>query len=96
MVVQVKNFPLQIAIDGPVGAGKSTVAIALAQKLKCLYIDTGAMYRSVALGVAAHALHLTPHQFKFWLEHCITNPHPSAAAQVIDAWNNEDKVSGGG
>ncbi len=38
-----------IAIDGPAGAGKSTVAKQLAQKLGYLYIDTGAMYRAVAL-----------------------------------------------
>ena len=38
----------QIAIDGPAGAGKSTVAKAVAQKLGYLYIDTGAMYRAVA------------------------------------------------
>ena len=37
-----------IAIDGPAGAGKSTVAKALAKKLGYLYIDTGAMYRAVA------------------------------------------------
>jgi len=37
-----------IAIDGPVGAGKSTVARALARRLGYRYVDTGAMYRSVA------------------------------------------------
>lgn len=37
-----------IAIDGPVGAGKSTVARAAAQRLGYRYVDTGAMYRSVA------------------------------------------------
>lgn len=37
-----------IAIDGPAGAGKSTVAKALARRLNYLYIDTGAMYRAVA------------------------------------------------
>jgi cytidylate kinase len=36
-----------IAIDGPAGAGKSTVAKAVARKLNYLYIDTGAMYRAV-------------------------------------------------
>ncbi|MCL6636131.1 MAG: (d)CMP kinase [Peptococcaceae bacterium] len=38
-----------IAIDGPAGAGKSTVARMVAQELGFLYIDTGAMYRAVAL-----------------------------------------------
>ena len=39
----------QIAIDGPAGAGKSTVARQVAAKMDYLYIDTGAMYRAVAL-----------------------------------------------
>ena len=38
---------MKIAIDGPAGAGKSTLAKALAQKLGFIYIDTGAMYRAV-------------------------------------------------
>jgi cytidylate kinase len=38
-----------IAIDGPVGAGKTTVARAVAARLGLRYLDTGAMYRSVAL-----------------------------------------------
>lgn len=37
-----------IAIDGPAGAGKSTIAKLLAKKLNFLYIDTGAMYRALA------------------------------------------------
>src|SRR3712207_1619935 len=39
-----------IAIDGPAGAGKSTVARAVAQALGFTYLDSGAMYRCVALG----------------------------------------------
>lgn len=38
-----------VAIDGPAGAGKSSVAKALAQRLRFTYLDTGAMYRCVAL-----------------------------------------------
>lgn len=38
-----------IAIDGPAGAGKSTVAKALAKELGFIYVDTGAMYRAMAL-----------------------------------------------
>ena len=38
-----------IAIDGPAGAGKSTVAKALAKRLNAQYLDTGAMYRTVGL-----------------------------------------------
>jgi CMP/dCMP kinase len=40
-----------IAIDGPAGAGKSTVARAVADRLAFTYLDTGAMYRCVALAV---------------------------------------------
>ncbi len=39
----------QIAIDGPAGAGKSTIAKAIARKLSYIYVDTGAMYRAMAL-----------------------------------------------
>ena len=42
---------IQIAIDGPGGAGKSTVAKALAAKLGIVYVDTGALYRTVGLYV---------------------------------------------
>lgn len=40
-----------IAIDGPAGAGKTTVARAIAEKLGWSYVDTGAMYRAVAVAV---------------------------------------------
>jgi len=43
-----KRFPV-IAIDGPAGAGKTTVAKLLAERLGITYINTGAMYRAVAL-----------------------------------------------
>jgi len=44
-----KNSRLIIAIDGPAGAGKSTVASQLASRLRIPYLDTGAMYRAVGL-----------------------------------------------
>ena len=40
---------LNIAIEGPAGAGKSTIAKQLAKELSFIYVDTGAMYRSMAL-----------------------------------------------
>lgn len=39
----------QIAIDGPAGAGKSTIAKEVARRLGFMYVDTGAMYRTIAL-----------------------------------------------
>ena len=40
---------IQIAIDGPAGAGKSTIAKLIAERLNILYLDTGAMYRAFSL-----------------------------------------------
>ncbi len=45
------NKPLVIAIDGPAGAGKSTVARMLAERLGLAYVDSGATYRAAALKV---------------------------------------------
>ena len=43
------NFMIRIAIDGPGGAGKSSVAKAIAKELGIIYVDTGALYRTIAL-----------------------------------------------
>lgn len=48
-----------IAIDGPAGAGKSTIAKEIAKKLSWIYIDTGAMYRAVALCAINKGIDLT-------------------------------------
>lgn len=58
-----------IAIDGPAGAGKTTVARALADRLGWTYVDTGAMYRAVALAV---------------LEANVDPADPSAVTQVAE------------
>jgi len=42
-------MPMNIAIDGPVGAGKSSIADAVAKRLNILHLDTGAMYRAFGL-----------------------------------------------
>lgn len=47
---------IQIAIDGPAGAGKSTIAKKLAQRLNISYIDTGAMYRALTYKVLAKGI----------------------------------------
>lgn len=43
-----KDMSYNVAIDGPAGAGKSTIAKAVAEKMKLIYVDTGAMYRAMA------------------------------------------------
>lgn len=48
-----------IALDGPAGSGKSTTAKLVAQKLGLMYLDTGAMYRAVALKVYRSGTELT-------------------------------------
>ena len=40
---------INIAIDGPAGAGKSSISKAVAKKMSIIYVDTGAMYRACAL-----------------------------------------------
>ena len=47
-----------IAIDGPSGAGKGTVARAVARELACRHVDTGAMYRAVAWKASGHGISL--------------------------------------
>ena len=48
-----------VTIDGPAGSGKSTAAIALADRLGFEYLDTGAMYRAVALALSRRGVDLT-------------------------------------
>jgi cytidylate kinase len=55
-------MPLNIAIDGPVGAGKSSIAEDVALRLGILHLDTGAMYRAV--GYAALMRHISPEDEK--------------------------------
>ena len=59
-----------ITIDGPAGAGKSTVSKLLAQKLGYIYLDTGAMYRAVAL-LAKNSDHSDPLDEKILEEICL-------------------------
>lgn len=54
----------KIAIDGPAGAGKSTIAKAISKKLGINYLDTGAMYRSVAYYFIKNGLDLNEESIK--------------------------------
>ena len=48
--------PLIVAIDGPAGAGKSTVSKLLARRLGLSFVDTGALYRTVALSARRQSI----------------------------------------
>ncbi len=47
---------MNIAIDGPAGAGKSTIAKKVAKEMDFIYVDTGAMYRAMALYILQHGI----------------------------------------
>lgn len=49
---------LTIAIDGPAGAGKSSIAKEIAKKIGCIYIDTGAMYRAIGVTILKRGIDL--------------------------------------
>ena len=51
-----------IAIDGPAGAGKSTIAKLVAAKLGFIYVDTGALYRAVGLSAMEYKIDLKDSQ----------------------------------
>lgn len=61
---------VSIAVDGPAGSGKSTVAKAVAEKLNITYLDTGAMYRMVTLDVIRNNVDLNDlNQVQALLDH---------------------------
>ncbi len=58
---------MKIAIDGPSGAGKSSLAKAIAKRLSIIYVDTGALYRSIGLYMKDHGI----------------DPHDEAAVSAV-------------
>ncbi len=54
--------PIQIAIDGPAAAGKSTIAKIVAEKLDYIYIDTGAMYRAITMKALSEGINMASNE----------------------------------
>jgi CMP/dCMP kinase len=85
---------LQIAIDGPVGSGKSSIASQLAKRLNITYLYTGAMYRAFALWCRQHAVRIKetkevlPLLQTFSIQMRPALPNSSRSCQVI--LNGED------
>ncbi len=57
--MECKMDKISIAIDGPAGSGKSTVAKCVAKKMGITYLDTGAMYRAVTYAVISNNIAFT-------------------------------------
>jgi cytidylate kinase len=62
MLSKKSKLPQTIAIDGPAGAGKSTIGRLLAERLRYVFLDTGAMYRAVALAALRRGISTTNEQ----------------------------------
>lgn len=98
-----------IAIDGPAGAGKSTIARTLAAKLGFVYVDTGAMYRAIALyllrkeidgndegavNAACDEIHITI-EYKDGVQYVVLNgENVSGLIRTEEAGNMASAVSG--
>ena len=54
---------MKVAIDGPAGAGKSSIAKAVSKKLGFVYIDTGAMYRAVGVYAIENGIEIKAENF---------------------------------
>ncbi|EKK20170.1 Cytidylate kinase [Fructilactobacillus florum 8D] len=83
---------LQVAIDGPASAGKSTVAKIVAHKFNYIYVDTGAMYRALTLAALDQRLELTNEDQLIELLRQITiSFQPASAGQRV--FINETEVT---
>jgi cytidylate kinase len=75
---------ISIAIDGPAAAGKSTVAKIVAENLSYIYIDTGAMYRSLTYKAILHQVNLeNEFELNDLLEHTVIELLPEKGGQII-------------
>jgi len=85
---------LNIAIDGPAGSGKSTVARELARKLQYIYVDTGAMYRAITYLALKSAVDLDDDAALIAFVQGITFSLVRYLKDgTIDLWSNGENVS---
>lgn len=83
---------INVAIDGPAGAGKSSISKAVAAKLGCIYVDTGAMYRACALYAIEKGIKITEEALKPHLDDIKISIEYNADGQRI-ILNGEDVSS---
>lgn len=81
---------MNIAIDGPAGAGKSTVAKLVAKQLGYLYIDTGSMYRALAWAAFAHQVPIDDEKavYELLMKNRITLQRDGETQRIF--WNDQD------
>ncbi len=83
---------IKVAIDGPAGAGKSSVAKMTAEKLGYVYVDTGAMYRAITWYILDLNLTFNDHQgIQSLLDHIDLTLKPTEAGQEV--WINGQNVT---
>nr|WP_099458676.1 (d)CMP kinase [Paenibacillus crassostreae] len=86
------NNRINIAIDGPAGAGKSTVARLVANQLSYIYVDTGAMYRAVTWFLTKHGVGPeVPDQVLEHVQHMLIELTPDHGGQRV--WVNGEDVT---
>ncbi len=80
-----QNKKIIVTIDGPASSGKSTTAKLLAKKLDCIYVDSGAMYRAVAL-------YLLDKNIDFKDNNALMKVLPSINITIIPSQDNTDNT----
>jgi cytidylate kinase len=83
--------PIVVALDGPAGAGKSTIARRLAARLGFIYIDTGAMYRAVALWAVRQQKSIEDHAA---LERLAVDAEIGLESNPPRVWLNGEEITG--
>ena len=87
-------WPASIAIDGPAGSGKTTVARLVAARLGYLYVDTGAMYRAVTLRVLRQGAALAEESLTPLLADVRLRLGLAAEAGLTPVWLDNQRVDG--